>query len=61
MVAYEFYWRDDIGDVHLIGILPERRRDPNRITDQSIFNWVKKLMGSGVNDIFFTQVKIHDD
>jgi hypothetical protein len=61
MVAYEFYLRDDIGDVHLIGVLPERRKDPNRITNQSILNWVEKLMGSGANDIFFTQVKIFDD
>jgi hypothetical protein len=61
MVAYEFYWRDEIGDIHLIGILPERRKDPGRVTDQSIMNWVKKVIGNGVSNIFFTQVTIDDN
>ena len=58
MVAYEFYWRDEIGDIHLIGILPERRRDPIRITHESILNWVEKVTGYGVNNIFFTKVSV---
>jgi hypothetical protein len=60
MVAYEFYWRDEIGDAHLVGILPERRKDPNRISDESIMNWVKKIIGDGIkiNDIFFSKVTI---
>ena len=60
MIAYEFYWRDEIGDVHLIGILPERRKDPDRITHQSILNWVDRVTGHGVNNIFFTKVKLDD-
>jgi len=36
MVTYEFYWRNEIGDAHLVGILLERRKDPNRITEESI-------------------------
>jgi len=35
MVAYEFYWRDDTEGVHFIGILPERRKRPERITQKS--------------------------
>jgi len=61
MVAYKFYHRDEIGEIHLIGVLPERRRDINRITDQSILNWVEKVVGDGVKNIFFIQVKIDDD
>jgi hypothetical protein len=60
MVAYEFYWRDETGKTHLIGILPERRKDPNRVNDETIMNWVKKLMGEGVNNIFFNQVTMDD-
>ncbi len=60
MVAYEFYWRDDIGDIHLVGILPERRKDPNRVTNQSILNWVNRVIGDGINNIFFTKVSIDD-
>ena len=50
MVAYEIYWRDEIGDIHLIGILPERRKDPKRITDESIINWGRKYFGMNGND-----------
>ncbi len=60
MMVYEFYWRDDIEDAHLLGILPERRKEPTRITDESIMNWVKKVIGDDirVNDIFFCKVNI---
>lgn len=62
MVAYEFYWRDETGDTHLVGILPERRKNPTRITEQSIMNWVKKVIGNGMkaDDIFFSKVNIND-
>ena len=32
MVAYEFYVHDEMEELDLIGILPERRKDPLRIT-----------------------------
>ena len=62
MVAYEFYWRDEIGDAHLVGILPERRKDPDRISDESIMNWVNKIIGDTLraNDIFFAKVNINE-
>jgi hypothetical protein len=60
MTAYEFYWRDKIGRDHFIGILPERRRDPERITQESIMNWGRKVIGDDtrVRDISFIQVEI---
>ena len=60
MLAYEFYWRDKIGDMHLIGILPERRKDSNRVNNKSILNWVGKVVGDAVNNIFFVKVSIND-
>jgi len=45
MLAYEFYWLDESGDRHLIGILPERRKDLERITDESILNWGREVIG----------------
>jgi hypothetical protein len=62
MVAYEFYWRDESGDTHLVGILPERRKNPTRITQQSIMNWVEKVIGNGLkaDDIFFSKVNINE-
>ena len=60
MVAYEFYWRDETGKVHLLGILPERRKNPERVTKESALNWGRKVIGdqSGVKDIYFVQVEM---
>ena len=44
MEAYEFYWGDSYGKDHLIGILPERRKDPKRIANKSIMNWGRKIV-----------------
>jgi hypothetical protein len=60
MVAYEFYWRDEIGKEHFIGILPERRKNPERITEESILNWGWTVIGDNpdVTHIYFTQVEM---
>jgi len=59
MLAYEFYCRDETEKIHFIGILPERRKKPERITQKSILNWGRKVIGdnSDVNDIYFVQVE----
>jgi len=59
MLAYEFYCRDETERIHFIGILPERRKKPERITQKSILNWGRKVIGdnSDVNDIYFVQVE----
>jgi hypothetical protein len=36
VVAYEFYWRDPGGGNQIIGVLPERRKNLGRITQESI-------------------------
>jgi hypothetical protein len=36
MVAYEFYVYGEMGELDFISILPERRKDPLRITQESI-------------------------
>ena len=60
MVAYEFYWRDETGKEHFIGILPERREKPERITEVSVLNWGWKVIGdnSDVRDIYFIKVDV---
>jgi len=60
MIVYEFYWRDRIGGEHLLGILPERRKKQERITQESIINWGKRIIvdNSSVKDIFFTEREI---
>jgi hypothetical protein len=60
MIAYEFYWRDEIGTEHLVGILPERRKNLRRITKESILNWVWMVIGDNLdgNNIYFVQVEL---
>ena len=60
MVAYEFYVNDDIKEFHLLGILPERRKDPLRITYESIMNWGNLIAGDyvDINNIYFIQTEV---
>ncbi len=60
MVAYEFYLRDGTGKEHFIGILPERRGRPERITNDSILNWGWNIIGdhSYAKNIYFVRVEM---
>ncbi len=63
MIAYEFYlraenWEDED---RLIGVLPERRTDQQRITHQSIMNWARLLVPENVvteNRIYFNRIDV---
>jgi hypothetical protein len=46
------------GKDYLIAILPERRHNPERITDRSILNWAKDVIGNGCQGqgIYFIEV-----
>jgi hypothetical protein len=61
MVGYELYWRDPIKGYQLIGVLPERRRNPKRITKESVLNLGEKYFGNNLNlnDVFFIEVVIN--
>jgi hypothetical protein len=60
MKAYEFYWNDEKEVGHLIGILPERRKDPKRVTRKSIMNWMKNILGNNgeIKNIYFVKVDV---
>ena len=62
MVAYELYCLDPTGGYQIIGVLPERRKKPERITQESIQNWEEKIFGKNLNteDIFSIQVTIDE-
>ncbi len=62
MIAYEFYWLDATGGYQIIGVLPERRKDPERITQECIMNWGKKFFSKDLatKDIFFIRITIDD-
>ena len=60
MVAYEFYLLDPIEGYQLLGLLPERRKNPARINRKSIMNWGKIFLGNklDINEIFFVEVTL---
>jgi hypothetical protein len=60
MVAYEYYWHDEIKGFELIGVLPERRNDSNRVTQESILGFGKKFWGDNMDNgnILFIRVSV---
>ena len=62
MVVYGFYLNDSEGNENLVGILPERRKNPMRITRESVLKWGKMGLGDSVDrqNIIIKQVTIDD-
>ena len=63
MVAYKFYLRDATRNCfEHVGVLPERRMNPERITDGSIINWGRKYFGKDVRDkdVFLVETVLKD-
>lgn len=60
MLAYELYSFDKTKGYELIGVLPERRRNPARITKGSVMNWGRMLLGNNTDDrsVFFKRLTI---
>jgi hypothetical protein len=62
MVAYEFYLCDPVKGYELIGVLPERRKNPERITQKSVMGRAEKVFGDNLStiDIYFIQVTMNE-
>ncbi len=62
MIVYKFYLCDPIKGAIFLGSLPERRRNPKRITDESIINWGRINFGrNGESDnIFFVKTVLEE-
>ncbi len=60
MIVYEFYWEDEKGGEHLLGILPERRKKPERITEESVLKWGEMIKGNHLNSqkIYFVKIEL---
>jgi hypothetical protein len=60
MVAYEYYWHDEIKGFELIGVLPERRKESDRVTEESILGFGKKFWGDHMDNgnILFIRVNV---
>jgi len=66
IIVYKFYLRDAIkGDI-FVGALPERRKNPRRITkestEESVINWGRKYFGKNGKDedIFFIKTVLEE-
>ena len=62
MLVYELYTFNKEKGYELIGVLPERRKNPMRITKESVIRWGRMLAGDDVDskDIFFNPVAIEN-
>jgi len=49
MVIYEVYLRGSGQDGGLIGVLPERRVDRDRIDPHSVIKWSRTLFGDSID------------
>jgi len=63
MIAYEFYCLNSRGECQIIGVLPERRKNPERITQESITNWGGSFYNKDLDTkgVFFIQVTIDEE
>ena len=61
MLAYELYAFNKTKGYDLIGVLPERRNNPQRVTKESILNWGQQYFGIHLNlgDMYRIGVKIN--
>jgi hypothetical protein len=66
MIIYKFYLRDAIkGDIFL-GALPERRKNPQRVseesTEESVINWGRTYFGKNAkdDDIYFIKTVLEE-
>ena len=62
MIAYAFYWLEEIDKAHFIGLLPERRKNPERITQESISNFVRIILGNeaDIDSLFFIEITLDE-
>ena len=62
MVVYKFYLRDAINGDIFLGALPERRKNPGRVgeesTEESVIKWGRTYFGKNTKDkdIYFIKV-----
>ncbi len=59
-MSYELYIFSKRKGYEMVGVLPERRKNPMRITEASVINWGKTLLGDNGNsrNMFFKRVAI---
>ncbi len=49
IVIHEFYLGDPVEGYQHIGTLPDRRMNPARITEESVINWARQILGDSID------------
>jgi hypothetical protein len=62
MVVYRIYYFEEQEEIRFIGFLPEKRKNPERITQESIFSYVRTILGHEANEdkIYYSQVTLDE-
>jgi hypothetical protein len=62
MVAYAFYLFEGIEKIHFVVLLPEKRKNPKRITQESIFDYMRTILGKerDVDTLFFIEIELDE-
>ncbi len=60
MLAYEYYLHDESKGFELIGVLPERRKETDRVSQESILGFGRKYWGDKMEEgnILFIRVQV---
>ncbi len=60
MLAYEYYLHDESKGFELIGVLPERRKETERVSQESILGFGRKYWGDKMEEgnILFIRVQV---
>ena len=62
MVVYTIYYFEEAEKIRFIGFLLEKRKDPERITQESIYNYVRTILGHEANEdkIYYFQLTLDE-
>jgi len=62
MLVYAIYYFGEEEKIHFVGFLPEKRKNPERITQESIFNYTRTILGYEANDdkIYYSQITLDE-
>ncbi len=62
-MVYQFYLWDVMKGFEFIAEFPERRKNQERITDESVINWARAKIGRNLkaDDIYFVKVALGEE
>jgi hypothetical protein len=62
MVVYTIYYFEEAEKIRFIGFLLEKRRNPEKITQESIYNYVRTILGHEANEdkIYYFQLTLDE-